>query len=190
MSENAPKPPENAPPAPPTAPEWTPPTREEWEAVQGLRGELDALKAKQTAADEAARVANGEAAALLEERSKELAAAQERIAAFEASEAKRVKALEATNRQRIEQIPESLRGLVPTNYDAPALAAWLDANRESLRIASERPGGSGPRGGSVDYPAAMIREAKQQGFTSPAQLAWYHSGPWQRRTNPHRNAEA
>lgn len=188
---DGPKPPENTPAPPaPAPPAWTPPSREEWEAAQARLTKADEDAAARAAAAEAARVENGEAAALLEERTGERDALAARVAEFEAREAKRLKALEARNKERVEAIPEGLRGLVPTGYDAEALSAWLDSSAEALGLAAQRPAGPGPRGGSVDYPAAMIAEAKHHGYTSPDQLAWYYKGPWQRSNNPHRTAEA
>ena len=193
---DGPKPPENTPSdktGDPNALAWPSERRamqDELEALRSRAAEFEALKAEQTAAAEAARVKNGEAAALLEERTGERDALAARVAEFEARETKRLKALEARNKERVEAIPEGLRGLVPTGYDAEALSAWLDSSAEALGLAAQRPAGPGPRGGSVDYPAAMIAEAKRHGYTSPDQLAWYYNGPWQRSTNPHRTAEA
>jgi len=156
-------------PAPEAAPTWSPPSREEWEAALAASKRVAELEAAATAAADAARA---------------------EIDGYRADEEKRIKALADRNKARIEAIPDSLRGLVPTGYDAPALAEWLDSNADALQVAGARPGGSGPRGGSVDYPAAMIAEARHHGYTTPEQLARYHAGPWQRSTNPHRNAEA
>ena len=177
-------------PAPEAAPTWSPPSREEWEAALAASKRVAELEAAATAAADAARVKNGEAATLLEERTAELAAARAEIDGYRAAEEKRLKALADRNKTRVEAIPDSLRGLVPTGYDAPALAEWLDSNADALQVAGARPGGTGPRGGSVDYPAAMVAEARHHGYTTPEQLARYHAGPWQRSTNPHRNTEA
>ena len=82
-------------------------------------------------------------------------------------------------------------------YTANDISTWADVVARSIRAAGgaparrhARPGGTGPRGGSVDYPAAMVAEARHHGYTTPEQLARYHAGPWQRSTNPHRKAEA
>lgn len=104
---------------------------------QQLQGLTDAQK-KQLEAD-------GKFKELAEQRAAEIAELQgykERAATLDTM-------FRESNKKRVEQVPETMRGLVPTEYSPEQLAGWLDANSARLtqRPAPEMDAGAGAGGG-------------------------------------------
>lgn len=90
--------------------------------------------------------------ALAEKRAKELDALKpvaERAAQLEAR-------ITAANQARIEKVPEALRSVIPTDYDAVKLSEWLDANLDKLSKAPA-PNTDGGRTGDRTPPQGKVQ---------------------------------
>lgn len=80
-------------------------------------------------AEEEKRMAEqGQWQKLAEERAAEL----ERLRQVEAQYSELIEAVRQRNVERINRLPETLRGLVPVDYEPLKLASWLDANEGKL----------------------------------------------------------
>ena len=125
---------------------------------------------------EAQRLAEeGKFKELAEQRARELESLkplQERAAALEAR-------IQAGNEARIKRIPETMRGVIPTDYTPERLSEWLDKNEHLLtgRQAPNLDAGEGGRGstGGNNAPkltAEQIALARAAGMT-PEEYAKY-----------------
>lgn len=130
--------------------------------IKQLRDENADRRKALTAAEDAAR--QREQARLQEEgKWKELAQAREAELAKIAPYQERAQALEAMiragNETRIKAIPESMRGIVPTDYPPEKLSGWLDANWQLLQPKPAPNLDAGAGGGGK--PAASLTEAER-----------------------------
>lgn len=121
--------------------------------IRELRAEAAERRVALNKAEEERRAR--EQAQLAEQgRWKELAEAKAKEAAENAPYRERAEALDkiirVSNEARAAKVPESLRGLIPTNYSPEELAAWFDANAATLTrpIAPQTDAGAGMGGGA------------------------------------------
>jgi hypothetical protein len=64
-----------------------------------------------------------------------------------------------SNEARVQQIPEAMRGLIPTDYSPAQLQGWLNANQKLL---TQTPPPSFDAGAGVDSPAASRLSPEQK----------------------------
>ena len=68
----------------------------------------------------------------------------------------------SSNEQRVEDIPETLRSIVPVDYSPDKLAAWLDANANKLTTPDAPDFNAGEGGGSGGREKPVKLDAQQE----------------------------
>ncbi len=68
----------------------------------------------------------------------------------------------SSNEQRVEDIPETLRSIVPVDYAPDKLATWLDANANKLTTPNAPDFNAGEGGGSGDREKPVKLDAQQE----------------------------
>lgn len=140
-------------------------------ALRGQIATFAADKAKREAADEKARVEKAEKAGehqkLYEAEKTARAAADERIAKYEAAETARTEKLQKKNAAALKKMPANLRALVPASLTPEQAADQIALLQGASGSGDDRPlggrGGGGGGDGSPIYPAEFKAYAKKVG---------------------------
>lgn len=146
---------------------------------QAAETKLAAYQAEQAEAARKAEEDAGKHRELYEKLQPEHDALKAKLTAYEERETARVEALTARNAARVEQIPEPLRAIVPTGYDADSLSAWIDGALPKLtspKFAAGTLGGGGTAGGTQPIPAEAREHAIKHGKVTPEdQQKWFQN---------------
>ena len=133
---------------------------------QALAAQLKEFQDAKAAADTAARVANGEAAAVLKTTTAELTAAREQLAALQAAETARQDKLTASNTARVKKLPAAWRALVPAGLSADDTADQIAKIETMVTTATGAPVGTisrAPDKNEEPIPEACKAEAAKYG---------------------------
>lgn len=116
------------------------------EYIRELRGEAASNRKARQEAEQRALEEQGKWKELAETRAQQLAELEPYKAQAEAYD----KMIRDGNARRIERVPETERGLIPTDYSPEKLAAWLDNNWDRLTRKPAPALDAGARGGTGD----------------------------------------